>query len=83
MTWSSSYIRRSLRHSRWLVVVETVLVAVVFLADWNHLVIFSKTPYLLVIAALSLWLRDVRWSPSVSAFRSIGRGLSCSAFFSG
>ena len=61
MTSSCSDIRRTLRHSRWLDVVETVLVATVFVADWNHLIIFSKTPYLLVIAALSLWLRGVRW----------------------
>lgn len=62
MTSRWSDIRRSLRQSRWLIVVETVSVATVFLADWNRLIIFSKTPYLLVIAALSLRLRDVRWS---------------------
>ena len=47
--------------SRWLVVAELSLVAAVFVADANHLVVFSKTPYLLALAWASLALRGVRW----------------------
>jgi membrane protease YdiL (CAAX protease family) len=47
--------------SRWLIAVELGLVAAVFVADAHHLVVFSKTPYLLALAWASLALRGVRW----------------------
>ncbi|MGH6909431.1 MAG: hypothetical protein ACREE0_09405, partial [Phenylobacterium sp.] len=53
--------RARLATSRWLIAVELGLVAVVFVADANHLVVFSKTPYLLALAWVSLALRGVRW----------------------
>ena len=53
--------RTRLTASRWLVVVELSLVAAAFVADANHLVAFSKTPYLLALAWVSLALRGVRW----------------------
>lgn len=53
--------RTRLAASRWLVVAELSLVAAVFVADANHLVVFSKTPYLLALAWASLALRGVRW----------------------
>ena len=53
--------RAGLTASRWLVVVELGLVAAVFIADANHLIVFSKTPYLLALAWVSLALRGGRW----------------------
>jgi len=47
--------------------VEFTLLACVFVADAYHYVYFSKTPYLLAIAWLSLALRGMRW-------RDIGLG---------
>jgi membrane protease YdiL (CAAX protease family) len=61
MTSRLSEIRTNLSQSRWLLIVEAMLVVAVFVADQYHLIFFSKTPYLLVLAALSLWLRGVRW----------------------
>lgn len=61
MTPSNSGFRERLRHSRPMILIELLLVASVFVADRFHLIFFSKTPYLLVLAAASLWLRRVRW----------------------
>jgi uncharacterized protein len=60
MTLASSW-RARLASSKALILVEMAAVAGVFIADTQHLIIFSKTPYLLVLAALSLWLRAARW----------------------
>lgn len=51
----------TLRHSRWLIGAELMLVAAVFVADRYHHIVFSKTPYLLALGSLSLWLRGRRW----------------------
>lgn len=53
--------RRRLRESKWLILIELALVAAIFYADHLNLIVFSKTPYLLVVAWLSLFIRDVRW----------------------
>lgn len=53
------------RQSKWLTVGELIVVALIFVADFRHLIYFSKTPYLLVFACLSLWVRKIGW-------RSIG-----------
>jgi uncharacterized protein len=42
-------------------VLEFMLLAGVYLADWKHYVILSKVPYLLAIAWVSLRLRQLRW----------------------
>ena len=47
--------------SKWLVIVELVIVALIFLADFHHLIIFSKTPYLLLFGWISLRVRKLRW----------------------
>jgi membrane protease YdiL (CAAX protease family) len=44
-----------------LAVVEFVVVALIFVADWQGLVPFSKTPFILLFAWLSLRLRGVSW----------------------
>ena len=38
-----------------------MLIAGIYLADWNHYVIPSKVPYLLAVAWVSLHLRQLRW----------------------
>jgi uncharacterized protein len=53
--------RAKLSESRAVILVELALVAALFVADWYHWVFFSKTPYLLVLASLSIWLRGARW----------------------
>ena len=49
------------RGSRWLAIVELILVALIFLADFEHHIYISKTLYLLVLAAVSLRVRRVSW----------------------
>jgi hypothetical protein len=52
------------RFSRWLILVEFVLVLLIYLADsyhWHHVIVFSKTLYLLALGWLSLWLRGLGW----------------------
>jgi uncharacterized protein len=44
-----------------LAVLEFMLIAGIYLADWNHYVIPSKVPYLLAVAWVSLRLRRLRW----------------------
>jgi CAAX protease family protein len=56
------------RQSKWLAVGELVVVALIFWADLRHLIFFSKTPYLLLFAWISLWVRKLRW-------RDVGLGL--------
>lgn len=47
--------------NRILIVVQLMLVALVFVGDRYGVVLFSKTPYLLFIAALSLLDRPTAW----------------------
>lgn len=52
-------------------IVELVLVGLIFLADWyrwHHLIRINKTPYLLVLAWISLRLRGLGW-------KSVGWGI--------
>jgi membrane protease YdiL (CAAX protease family) len=59
------------RQSKWLAVAELVVVALIFYADFKHLICFSKTPYLLLFAWLSLWARKLRWRDvGLSIFRN-------------
>jgi membrane protease YdiL (CAAX protease family) len=53
--------RRDWRTSRWLIAIELVLVALIFLADARHLIPFSKTPFLLLLGWISLRVRGIRW----------------------
>jgi membrane protease YdiL (CAAX protease family) len=55
--------------SRWtsskaIIIGELVLVGLIFIADyyhWRHLIVISKTPYLFLLAWLSLRLRGKTW----------------------
>jgi membrane protease YdiL (CAAX protease family) len=49
------------RRSKWLVVGELIVVALIFVADERHLIPLSKTPFLLLFGWLSLWLRKTSW----------------------
>jgi uncharacterized protein len=50
------------RQSKWLIWVELLVVGLVFVADAKRLIPFSKTPFLLVFAWISLRVRNLRWS---------------------
>jgi uncharacterized protein len=49
------------RDRNWLIFAELAVVAAIFLADQHHLIFFSKTPYLLLLAWISLRVRKVSW----------------------
>jgi hypothetical protein len=51
----------SWRRSNWLAWVEFAIVALIFVADAHHLILLSKTPYLLILAWISLRIRGLRW----------------------
>jgi membrane protease YdiL (CAAX protease family) len=73
------------RSSRWLIVVELVIVTLIFLADayrWHHLIVFSKIPYLLVIGWISLRLRRLRWRDiGLRLYRGWARTLTLGVLF--
>ncbi|MGC1991311.1 MAG: type II CAAX endopeptidase family protein [Candidatus Acidiferrales bacterium] len=49
------------RQSKWLAAGELLVVAFFFIADFKHLIFFSKTPYLVLLGWLSLRIRNLRW----------------------
>ncbi len=49
------------RQSKWLALGELVVVALIFVADFKHLIFFSKTPYLLLFGWISLRVRRIGW----------------------
>ena len=49
------------RQSKWLALVEFVIVVLIFFADEKHLIPLSKTPFLLALGWISLRLRKLRW----------------------
>jgi uncharacterized protein len=66
---------------RWALLVELLVVAALFYGDFKHLVPLSKTPFLLLLAWLSLRLRGLRWKDvglqrSESWFKTIVIGAS-------
>jgi CAAX protease family protein len=52
---------RGWRQSKWLILAELIVVALIFLADERKLIPLSKTPFLLALAWLSLRVRQLRW----------------------
>lgn len=52
---------RSWRDSWWLAAVEFAIVGLIFFLDWRHHIPFSKTPFLLLLAWVSMRMRGVRW----------------------
>lgn len=71
------------RSSRWLIAVEFLIVALLFLADayrWHHVIIFSKTLYLLALGWISLRLRGLGWRTlGLRLYRGWGRTLALGA----
>ena len=52
---------RDWRNSKWLVLTEFVLVVTIYVARQQHLLKISATPYLFLIAWVSLRLRRIQW----------------------
>jgi uncharacterized protein len=57
------------RQSKWLAFAEFAIVALIFIADHRHLIPVSKTPFLLLLAWISLQIRQVSWR-DVGLFRN-------------
>lgn len=51
----------SWRGSQWLVLAESVLVAAIYVGRQHHILKFSATPYLFLLAWISLRIRGVPW----------------------
>jgi len=52
---------KSWRNSKWLALVEFLIVALIFYADHRKLIPISKTPELLLLGWISLRVRKLRW----------------------
>ena len=66
-----------------LVVLEFVVIAGIYLADWTHHVYLNKIPYLLLLVWLSLRLRRLHWRDiGFALFRSWRTTLAL-GFFAG
>lgn len=76
------------RNSKWLAFGELAVVALIFVADWRHLIPFTKTPFLLLFGWLSLRVRGTGWrSIGLSRYRSwaatLATGIACGALLEG
>jgi CAAX protease family protein len=76
------------RQSKWLAIAELVVVALIFWADFRHLIFFSKTPYLLLFGWISLWVRKLHWRDvGLSRFRNwkttLGLGMAAGLLLEG
>jgi hypothetical protein len=72
---------RDWRRSKWLAVVELLIVVLVFIADARHMIFFSKTPFLVLLGWVSLRMRGLRWrNVGLSRYRTwpitLGMGLA-------
>ena len=77
------------RSSKWLILIELLVVALIFFADFKNLIPLSKTPFLLAFAWISLRLRKVTWrSIGLTRYKTwpitlawgVGAGLATEAF---
>jgi membrane protease YdiL (CAAX protease family) len=65
------------RQSKWLILVELLIVGLIFVADAKHLIPFSKTPFLLAFGWISLRVRKLRWHDvGLSRYKSWGKTLA-------
>jgi membrane protease YdiL (CAAX protease family) len=80
---------RGWRQSKWLALGEFTVVALIFLADYRHLIPVSKTPFLLLFGWISMRVRGIKWREiGFSRYRSwpvtlglgIGGGLILETF---
>ena len=64
------------RQSKWLILVELLVVTLIFIADAKHLIPLSKTPFLLAFGWISLRVRKLRWRDvGLSRYKSWGKTL--------
>jgi CAAX protease family protein len=62
---------RGWRQSKWLILVELLVVILIFVADALHFIPLSKTPFLLAFGWISLRMRKLRWRDvGLSLYRS-------------
>jgi membrane protease YdiL (CAAX protease family) len=54
--------RQGERDHAWLVALEFAIIVALFVADFKHHIFFSKVPWLLLLAWISLRWRGLRWS---------------------
>jgi membrane protease YdiL (CAAX protease family) len=76
------------RQNKSLALGELAVVALLFWADFRHLIFFSKTPYLLLVGWFSLWVRKLRWRDvGLSRFRNwkttLGLGIAAGLLLEG
>jgi membrane protease YdiL (CAAX protease family) len=85
----TSGLTRGWRQSKWLILVELLVVILIFVADALHFIPLSKTPFLLAFGWISLRMRKLRWRDvGLSRYRSwpitlaagVGVGLLPEAF---
>src|SRR2546421_2453775 len=85
----TSGLTRGWRQSKWLILVELLVVILIFVADALHFIPLSKTPFLLAFGWISLRMRKLRWRDvGLSRYRSwpitlaagVGVGLLLEAF---
>jgi CAAX protease family protein len=68
---------RGWKESRTLAACELAAVLLIFIADWRHLIYFSKTPYLLALGWISLRARGIRWRDiGLAKFKNWGTTLA-------
>lgn len=58
---ASAKTRNHWRTSKWLAIMELVIVALIFVADEHHLIPVSKTPFLFAFGWISLRIRKIGW----------------------
>lgn len=67
-------------NSKFVAIGELTLVGLIFLADWyrwHHLIRLNKTPYIFVLAWISLRLRGLRWkSVGLAIYRTWAQSLA-------
>ncbi len=77
------------RQSKWLILIELLVVALIFVADQKHYIPLSKTPFLLAFGWISLRVRKLRWrdvglswykNRRTTILYGIGTGLALEAF---
>ena len=72
--------RKAGRDSRWLILAEFALFALIWFADayhWHHVIRISKTLYLLALGWISLRLRGMRWKDvGLQLYRTWSRTLA-------
>jgi membrane protease YdiL (CAAX protease family) len=55
-----AHVAPSWRESWWLAALEFAIVGLIFFLDWRHFIPFSKTPFLLLLAGVSMRVRGVK-----------------------